>query len=1193
MADFKRKDPSATSVDADTPQQGSSVAAQVPGGAPANWHAWFTDKMPWKLRDAERNANIERNEREEKNLVQSPVTGYGRPDQHVLDEDGEIKQTPTAGAVQREEDRARFSWLTGNLTWGSGSEQHAIEGDKRTTTVDSHKTRVGPLDTDITTTKSKKIEVVDVRATAQAAKKELQAEKKIAEQEIKNAENDPAARKAAETRITKLDAAISAVDAASDNGEELKRLCAQHRIVVEPKYKLVEHTELTHKDKLEYALWKGSVDSSNDRIETKTDDKGAITTNTQSNAFSMNLSEGKLFEKTRSHNESKRNADGTSETRTIDPTKTTSFEAGGGELKRTDTEKTSISKTDADGESVSSSSSTKTSDKSFIAGEDGIGFKAGGSKKTVETDGEYSREKKHDGHIGLTDKGVVGDASAGIKQSDGKLEIQAKATADGAFLIEVLPPDEESDLYRIVTTVRIGVGGSYSGGDKKEEEGTGSQNSMSTSLKAGVSLVYTHAMTHEQALGYMAAADRAEAAKAIEGSAEFPEFGTLAKLKAMLGGETEAHPLAALGSTSSVASMAPGDSVQLALSADAELKLALAPGGWAKGLGADASVSGGKSRTVTVAKEKDGMVTVTVGFARTEKVAGELSAAAEGISAKVGTSHEKGDGDEYTFKLDPNLGDYEACYALILDTWSRDDLKTLGNADPIRGHVEKKKSTQEHKDGNTTAIGGAGVMFNTGTSRQGSSEISKTPDGPEAQITGGQTQSASISIADVNVVGVTHTNTASSTVDKKGELSTDLQAADSETDISTTLSKAGKTIKGWFGIHEGKETKVTDVVKGALEKTPVERLKELLEKQYTRLSGYKLSEADVLLLVRRAEDEQKWMSACKSWRALGPMEKLRGELLSPNVDMSLVTDDTDIEQADRAAKIAIAKSLADFMESSGPAGMEAIVNVMRHWGATYNKASTADDIGARYEWPASLARHRITYEKAEKVLSQASSLAEELLQNPDGKAKWHELSDKLIGDLDGVHAALAATHDMRSEGARAEMLNDVSKKKAALIAANNYFDRVAVVKPGANNEMEKAPPVSDARALTEMFANERITTLLVDLAGLKTRERELFNAGYQTATSRSSKGDTHVTMRQLYDLYEAWVSMIKELRSAYGAVNADPSTWQVSAGPSSRKHTASTEPYVEGMIDIGKTAELAEFDTAEYADRMRSRFGSY
>lgn len=1191
MADYKRKEQASATADiGEASPHSSPVAEDVPGGAPRRWRAG----LPWNLRDAERNEAIERKEREEKDLVQSPVTAYGRPDQHVLDDDGEVKQRRTGGAVQREEDKGKFSWLTGLKTWGSGREEYAADGDKQTSSVDSHKTTFGPRGLNIVSTNSKKVEVIDVRATARAVKKELEAEKALAQQEI---ENDPAAKQAAEARIAKLDAAIATVDAASDNGEELKKLCAQHRIVVEPKYKVVGHEEVTYKDKLEYSLWKGSFDNENEAIETKTDGSGAISTTTQNTSRRMNLSEGTVFEQTISNKEDKQNADGTSESRTVEPTAKMSIEASKGEIRFGSEDTHASSKSGADGKSIESASTTTKRSDAFIAGKDGVGAKSGGGIKRVETQGEKSTEMSADGHVGVTNKGLLFDASASVKQSDGKIESHVKPLLNGAFLIEVLQPDEESELYRIVTTVRLGGGGTYGVGDKKQEDKEAAQNSFSLSMKGGASIVYTHVMTHDQVQRYIADAERAQAAKALDGGAEFPEFGMLAKLKAFADGETMTHPGAVFGSTDSVASMAAGDSVQYALSADIEAKLGLAPGGAAKGFGAGGSAADRTSRTVTVTKDKDGMVIVTIGFAETQELAEEVSGTFEGASAKMGASQSKGDGDEYTFKLDPNLADYEVCYQLILHTWSRDELKGLGDAEPLKGHVERKKTTEEHKDGTTAAVGGAGLMFNTGVSHQGSSEISQTPDGAEGKFSGGQSQSASVSLGDINLLGVKRDDTANAAVDSHGTLSADFQTGNSETNLGTTLSNAGKTIKGWFGIHEDKETKVTDVVTGALEATPAERLKELLEKQYTRLSGYKLGEADVLVLVNRAQDEQKWTAACKSWRALAPMEKLRNNLLAPHIDKTLIKDEKDDQQVERAVKLALAKALADFMESSGAPGMEAIGNVMRNWGATYNKPSTAAGIGARYEWPPSLAKHRVIYEKAEKVLSHATSVADEVLQDPSATAKWHELSDALIGDLDGVHAALVATHDMHDEGARAEMLNNVSAKKAALVAANRYFDRAAAntaTGPQTNHEIKPDAPrpdtdAADPQALVEMFANERITTLLVDLAALKTRERQLFTVAY----ANPGKHDTSITVRKLYELYETWISMIKELRGHYTATKEDPRTWQVSAGPDSKKHVASTEPYVEEMINIGRTAGLADYDTPAFADRLRSRFAYY
>jgi hypothetical protein len=335
------------------------------------------------------------------------------------------------------------------------------------------------------------------------------------------------------------------------------------------------------------------------------------------------------------------------------------------------------------------------------------------------------------------------------------------------------------------------------------------------------------------------------------------------------------------------------------------------------------------------------------------------------------------------------------------------------------------------------------------------------------------------------------------------------------------------------------------------------------------------------------------MHACESWRALEPMERLRANLLSPSVDMSLVNDPQDEQQVERATKIAVAKALADFMESSGKPGMDAIVNVLRHWGARINKESTADDLGSQYEWPASMGKYRAIYEKAEKMLEQAPSMTQELLDKPDGKAKWHEVSDKLIKDLDTVHAAIAETPTFRSERARAEMLNDVSQKKAALSAVNKYFDRTPVQQPAGEVTNGAAVAPADPDALTDMYANERIATLLVDLAGFKAKERALFNTGYQQATSMFHKRDAHATAAKLRELYEFWVQCVIELRACYKQAGLPPEKWQVSSGPESRKHTASTEPFVDGMIDIWQTAGGADYNVTDFPSQWRARFGQY
>jgi hypothetical protein len=1122
-------------------------------------------------------------------------TYHGRDDQRVVNDDGLVEQSVESGTVEKEQKDGVFSWLKRNVTWSGGTEQHETTGDQQTVKRDTSDKTWSLDGKQAVTTKGSTTEIIDVRATGVVAKKQLEDEKGRAQQELENAKPTGDKQKAAaiEERIANLDGAISAIDKAPDDAKVIKGVCQQHGLYVEPKLKTVAADSVTTKDKLDIEYLKGGLTKSTETTE-MTGAGGNIRTTTAKQSASVDMSAGKLERKS-SNVETKLAADGSSESKSIAPSTTTTVKLGGGQLALSQSATNSRATTGPDGKPIASSSETKGGSTSLFAGKAGIGIMQGTSSKKVIAKGSDSREVSTDANVGIGDKGVLGDASAGVKSSGKKSEVSIKVKANGALLIEVLPPDETSDQYRIVTTVRAGVALGGGGGTKKKEgpdADKGKQGSVSIGVDAGATLVYSHAMTQEQAKLYLSEADRAELATAAGGGGGYPEFGILAKLNALAHGENGINPAAVMGSSASAAEMPAGDSVKLVLSAGAQAKIAGSNKGESAGIGAEASAKAGKARTLALSKDKDGMVHVSIGFVDSAAVNGELEGSLLGASAKVGLSKEGSDGDACSFKLDPRLPDYQTCFDTIVSTWSRAQLEALRTVDPIRSHLEKQTHTQEHKDGMETGFGGAGVMFNAGKEKSGSSEISKSATGPEGSVSGGQTDTASISVGGVNLVGVTQSNTASSNVDESGKLSTDLQTGHGETDLGKTLSGAGKTIKGWFGIKDDKPTKASDVLKGALEKTPGERVKELLEKQYTRLSGYQLGERDIVGLILRARDHGKWMSAVVNYRAIEPMEALRDKLLNPDVDMSLVTDRSDEQQIDKATKLALAAALADFMESTGRIGMEAIVNVMQNYGGTMTRESTAADLGSRYDWPPSLGKARMIYEKAEAAIGVMPSVFADMLEQPDGKETWHALSDKLIKDLDAIHAEVAKNQDIRSERARAEMLDSVSKKKASLLACNKYFERAIKVQNAPSSESAEALQAWEAQVGRKMLADERIPTLLVDLAGFKIKERELFNAGYKAIYGSAGGKQAQHLMTALRELYEFWIARIKELRDAYRTADHN-GPWAVSKGPDDKKRTSSTEPYVEGMIDIWKDSGGEDYNVKDWAAIWRERFGHY
>jgi hypothetical protein len=325
------------------------------------------------------------------------------------------------------------------------------------------------------------------------------------------------------------------------------------------------------------------------------------------------------------------------------------------------------------------------------------------------------------------------------------------------------------------------------------------------------------------------------------------------------------------------------------------------------------------------------------------------------------------------------------------------------------------------------------------------------------------------------------------------------------------------------------------------------------------------------------------------------MRVLRVQLVAPDVDMSLVTDASDEAQVDKATKLARAQTLADFLEANGHYGMDAIEMVLRSYGQTMTRESTAADLGFKYDWPESLGKERGLYETAEKTIAGMSDQFVELLDKPDGKQQWYALSDKLVRNLDTVHAAVAESKDIRSERARAEMLDSVSQKKASLLSMKKYFDRAAGMQQGpqAQSSTQARQPepteAQETRIGIEMFAHERIPTLIVDLTGFKMKERELL----ERASSAGHGNRAIEILGSVRELYEFWVTKVKELRQAYQFLNVPAPRWAVSSGPDDVRHV-NTEPAVEVMIEIWKKAGGEDFrGHFDWAAEWRMRWTHY
>ena len=1178
---------------------------------------WFAENTFWADEVYASRTAEEQRKRDEMAKLAPRAEQYFGNETKVVGDDGSAKLIPTKGEVKKEETGV-WSWVSEAFGWSGGKERHDTTEGAHTTEFDTKKIALGAGGFDAEYAKGRKTEVVDVAATGAVAKGQLEAELKMAEREAKQLQTSnvsgPEAAQKVEARIAALKAAVQQIEAAPADGVALKAICDKHRLLVEPKYKVINEDSVTEKSKLELELWKGKA-ALGTETETRTTAGGVTDTTTTKQDKSVDLGEGKV-EWGGSTETKKTLADGSTESTIAKekPATSSSVQVGGGAATYTREESSGSSKTDAEGKPISGSKTTSGTDVSVVASDkEGVGLKSGTSSKVATTTGSTTDEVSKDAHVGITDKGLLGDVSAGKKRTGEKYQGEVKASADGAFLIEIKPPESDADppLYAVITTIRAGLALNASAGTKKKEgpgADEGKKVSASVSGNAGATVVYTHMMSLDKAKTYLGQADKTDAATTpgtAAPDAEYPEFGVLAKLKLLAQGEEGANPAAVFGASDTAARMQTGDSVELVLSAGVSGKLAGSAGNKTQGAGAE--ISGGVSYTRTLKVERGDKteVKLTVGFVDTDKIAGSVTGTVEAVSAKVGASRSTSEGDQYEFLLDSALPDYQSCYELILGAWTREQLKALGNHEQVKKHVAKATASDSHATGIEGSVGGAGISIGSGHEHSGGRDISKTAEGYEGKYTGATTDKFAISPG-VDAFAVSQTNAATASVDSKGELSAELTTKTDATDLGTTFANAGKTIKGWFGIKEDKEVKTTDVLKGIVEKTPGERVKELLETTYTRLAGYKLSPADVQTVIARAADQQKWMHCSASYHVLDAMTELRSELLDPSIDPALVPDPDDARQLERAAVLAQAKAIAAFMEATGGDGMDTMVSVLRYWGAGMQTESTAADLGIRYEWPAALGKEKVAFDNAQAAVGSLADRLTKLLDRPQPVEAGRGVVDKIIEGLDAVETAVRASPAISSERARAEMLDEIGKTKAKAITERKEFENLAIeyekaagdAKVAAGEKPGPLPTVEDEvkadKTPEERFAVERTKTLLVELVGFKNKEREMFAAAREAMSGWASTGSAaQEEMSSLRDLYEFWTMKVLELRDAYTTAKVPPADWKVSTGPDDKRRTATSEPFVDGMIDIWKEAGGENYQVVDWASIWRARWRHY
>lgn len=825
-------------------------------------------------------------------------------------------------------------------------------------------------------------------------------------------------------------------------------------------------------------------------------------------------------------------------------------------------------------ETKSGETTTKEEQKakiSMVANEDdGVGMMGGATNKKVVDDGATKKEKELVLRGGVTDKGALADGSykQKWKGKDG-WETQGKVSADGAFLVEVIPPKpgEDPTRFRIVTTLRAGIDlkGHHAKSLVNEKEGADDAESGDNKVKlaggidAGGSLVYSRLMSEAEAKAYLAELDSDKPTR----STAFPEFAVLDKLRTVVTGDGNETAAAAslVGSAGSARALKPGDSVSLSLHGGFEGEFSADVQG--RGIGAGLELGGSLEyvRDVTISGLTGGKVKVHIGFERESSTNAGASATVMNSKLAGGTAHAASDGEAREYVLDPRLEDYDACYAKILAVWSRDGLHALDQDPKVLAH--RTKAITEAADSDT-ANGGVSLLSigpKGDTSKFGSKSIEVDKEGASGGFSGGQKANLGLGAGGASPLQRNRTDTATASVDGDGRLSAELETKSARTDFLDTIVNAPRIAAKWLGFDEEKHEDPTagDVMTGLLAKTPGERIVQLLSTTYTRLSGYHLSASDVDTVVARAADEPTWMHCARRPGAVIPMRILRAHLLSEAPDPEVAFDADDAQQRERAVKLAQARAIADFMRNAGSAGMEAMTYVVRRWGENATRENDGSALGVRYDWPESLAQHHKRYDAVTEEIRGVEATYAAIAGKPNARAAADKLHGRIRTELYTIREAVSSSTDIHSERARAEMLDEMARYETVEVTAYReagaQIDTAAGADGASANGTTAGPALDDPATLPMpgRIAPVRIRTLTRELAAMKSREATMLTRvnGLVAAGKKAAALDELHELRELYDF---WHERSQELHDAYAWVH--------------ESNRPGPEPSVEHMIRL-------------------------
>lgn len=804
---------------------------------------------------------------------------------------------------------------------------------------------------------------------------------------------------------------------------------------------------------------------------------------------------------------------------------------------------------------VSSSDSLtgeRTSKKSNVGLSSKEGLTAGMSEEKRDKDGNtssFNTSAKVDTD-GITTKS---DTSAG-KEGDfasGKV----KASSDGAFTVKMVPVKGKKGSYKLITTVRVGLGLGADASAKSERrkghadewKNGGSKLSIGVEgeVKGSVQLQHVRVLSKAEASKYMTDIDAAMKSRKPDDlpTSMLPELKQLKKARAWASEDgTMTSMLSAIGSSNSAKDMKVGDETSLVLEGSAGGGVNLGMGGGTLG----ASGKKTKKRTVTVSKMEGSKVRVAVQFDDGSERTGKMGMTQGHAAMTAQNTASSGAGQSVTFELDASSNNYNTQFKAITRTLTRSGLVALQAQ--YAGLVRDSEATTKRGDvtSGTATVGPGTMKVGDSSSFDDALKRTKNDDGIEEidyTATGTNEANASFGLTKMLEVGQSDKESAKANVDKDGNLTVDVTQTRTDTSFKMPFEKLNVPLDG-AGM-------------GALKKRMAAYETEM-KKVETHLRQFKLSGSDVDTLAARAGSRSEWQSHASLH---GPKPFLAWDALGARLRSAAVPKQW--KDVPHAAKLGRAKAIAEFMESAAGSGQEILHSAMRNWGVGALGGGEREAGGGRL-WEGTAKMQT----ELEALLTESKAL------QPKVDGLTSAIPVDAIGDLLGIQLSQQSAQEGRTQ----QLLTECEAMGAREVALRMSVLALNVEDPTARAEMLTAlERVGERRRAArsaclvgvrpqETFASESETPQAVTLRQIDQHSR--LRGVYGTLAALKADEDRllkeaeaevdswlidHNKVLHLLGTVETswaiWISTIKRARQLSRALGLKPKDWRVSEGP--------------------------------------------